>query len=81
MTKPPPDDFIRDIEAAVIARDRAMENDDLEWARHNLPASMSADAVERAFHAARVLCVGVSLAKRQASLDWLAARGDKGYNA
>lgn len=59
-------------------RNQAFENDDLAWARRNMPFEPSSPrVVEVAFHKARAGCSAITLDKRRASVAWLAENGSK----
>lgn len=59
----------------VRRRDAAMEADDISWAAKMLPDATSHEAVEMAFHKARMQTLSVSEKKRRESMTWLADRG------
>jgi hypothetical protein len=69
------DDFDALVKEHLEERDRAFENDDVDWARRLLPDNASHEAVELAFHRARAECTSISPEKRAESKWWLVARG------
>ena len=63
------------IRAYIYLRDRAMERDDIDWVRRNIPNSerMSNDKVHLIFHKVRVECRNIPEAKREQSRLWIDA--------
>jgi len=59
------------------ARDRALENDDIDFIRRQLPPTASERVAEMTFHKLRYEAVNVSDAKRRASREWLESHGKK----
>lgn len=60
-----------EIEAILAERNTAFENDDLDWARSQLPVGTPDRVVTLAFHKARHACRAVSETKRQESQSFL----------
>lgn len=67
------------INAFINRRNKAFEEDDIEWAVSMAPAYMDREVVEMGFHKARAVLETVSSAKRAESRRWLSARNLKGY--
>lgn len=59
----------------LAERDEAFSNDDIEWARRQLPNASSPFVVEMAFHKARYENMATCDEKRRESQRWLAERG------
>lgn len=60
-----------DLKAELEARNRAFENDDIEWCKKRMPVPSDPRVYEMAFHKARYECVAVSARKRRESQNWL----------
>lgn len=67
-----------EIEVFNAERNRAFENDDIDWARKVFPGADDT-AIVMAFHKARFETPGVSEGKRRASQRWLVENGVKRF--
>lgn len=65
----------KQIEDYIKRRNEAFETDDMDWVRDRAGNITDEAVIEMAFHKARLAAGGVSLTKRQESLDWLRHRG------
>ena len=65
---------MEELDEYIAQRNRAFENDDLDWAREKLKRDTCDEVVTMAFHKARLHCTAITDTARIRSRDWLAER-------